>query len=94
MFFVLMSEVYPDKVRGRAMSLTNGVAISFNFIITLVFLTEVNAIGGGTCCFGLFCSSSLFSRSWYVHINTSTQHLNSFRQHVNISTSAHQHKTP
>uniref|UniRef100_A0A6A7G7P3 MFS transporter n=1 Tax=Hirondellea gigas TaxID=1518452 RepID=A0A6A7G7P3_9CRUS len=47
LFYVLCSEIFPDSVRGRAMSLVNAVQWSFNLLLSLFFVSVMESIGGG-----------------------------------------------
>eukprot|EP00479_Gromia_sphaerica_P009143 TRINITY_DN3757_c0_g1_i2.p2 TRINITY_DN3757_c0_g1~~TRINITY_DN3757_c0_g1_i2.p2 ORF type:complete len:97 (-),score=22.50 TRINITY_DN3757_c0_g1_i2:80-370(-) len=49
-----MAEIYPDKIRGRGMSFINMQQWSYNFIVTLVFVTAINNIGPGPVFFIFF----------------------------------------
>lgn len=53
LFYVLCSEIFPDFVRGRAMSLINAIQWSFNLLLSLFFVSVMESIGGGmsTFCF-------------------------------------------
>ena len=44
-FWVLIAEIYPQKVRGKAMSLGSLTNWATNFLVTLTFLTLTNIIG-------------------------------------------------
>jgi sugar porter (SP) family MFS transporter len=45
-FWLLISEIYPLKVRGAAMSVASTANWGANFIVTISFLTLLSAIGG------------------------------------------------
>ena len=49
-FWLLISEIYPLKVRGQAMSVASMANWGANFVVTVSFLTILGAIGG----FGTF----------------------------------------
>ena len=49
-FWLLIAEIYPLKVRGSAMSLATIANWASNFVVTISFLTLLNAISG----FGVF----------------------------------------
>lgn len=44
-FWVLIAEIYPQRVRGKAMSLGSLTNWATNFLVTLTFLTLTNLIG-------------------------------------------------
>lgn len=44
-FWVLIAEIYPQKIRGKAMSLGSLTDWGTNFLVTLTFLTLTNIIG-------------------------------------------------
>jgi sugar porter (SP) family MFS transporter len=45
-FWLLISEIYPLKIRGAAMSVATIANWTANFVVTISFLTIKNAIGG------------------------------------------------
>lgn len=48
-FWLMISEIYPQGVRGKAMSLSSMTNWGFNFLVSFTFLTLTGAIGrGGT----------------------------------------------
>ncbi len=49
-FWLLIAEIYPLKIRGQAMSVATIANWSANFVVTISFLTLLSAIGG----FGVF----------------------------------------
>lgn len=49
-FWLLIAEIYPLKIRGQAMSVATIANWSANFVVTISFLTLLDAIGG----FGVF----------------------------------------
>ncbi len=49
-FWLLIAEIYPLRIRGRAMSVATIANWAANFVVTISFLSLVNAIGG----FGVF----------------------------------------
>lgn len=53
-FWLLIAEIYPLKIRGAAMSVATIANWSANFVVTVSFLTIKNAIGGRgcSCCSG------------------------------------------
>lgn len=44
-FWVLISEIYPQKIRGKAMGLSSLTNRLSNFVVTLTFLTLTGWIG-------------------------------------------------
>jgi sugar porter (SP) family MFS transporter len=45
-FWLLISEIYPLKIRGQAMSVATMANWGANFVVTISFLTLLNAVGG------------------------------------------------
>lgn len=45
-FWLLISEVYPARIRGRAMSVATIANWGSNFIVTVTFLSLLSAVGG------------------------------------------------
>jgi hypothetical protein len=45
-FWLLIAEIYPLKIRGAAMSVATIANWAANFVVTVSFLTVKNAIGG------------------------------------------------
>ena len=45
MFWLLIAEIYPLRIRGAAMSVATIANWSANFVVTISFLTLKNAIG-------------------------------------------------
>lgn len=45
-FWLLIAEIYPSQVRGPAMSIATLANWAANFVVTISFLTLLNAIGG------------------------------------------------
>jgi hypothetical protein len=45
-FWLLIAEIYPLRVRGAAMSVASTCNWGANFIVTISFLTLLSAIGG------------------------------------------------
>jgi MFS family permease len=57
-FWLLISEIYPVKIRGQAMSVATMANWGANFVVTISFLTLLSAIGNaGT--FFLFAGLSI-----------------------------------
>jgi predicted MFS family arabinose efflux permease len=66
-FWLLIAEIYPLKIRGAAMSvatMANGLA---NFVVTISFLTLLTAIGGiGTFFLFAFLTVVAFLYFWHT----------------------------
>jgi sugar porter (SP) family MFS transporter len=63
-FWLLISEIYPVKIRGQAMSLATMANWGANFVVTISFLTLLSAIGNaGT--FFLFGALSLVALIYF-----------------------------
>jgi Sugar (and other) transporter len=45
-FWLLIAEIYPLKIRGSAMSVASMANWAANFVVTISFLTLLSAIGG------------------------------------------------
>ena len=45
-FWLLIAEIYPLTIRGAAMSVASMANWAANFVVTVTFLTLLNAIGG------------------------------------------------
>ncbi len=81
-FGLLISEIYPVDLRGRAMSLATMTNWGANFIVTISFLTRLGAIHGyGT--FFLFAFLSLFAVLYCVLRVPETKDESSSRSSVN-----------
>jgi MFS family permease len=64
-FWLLISEIYPVRVRGQAMSVATMANWGANFVVTISFLTLLNAIGNsGT--FFLFGALSVMALVYFV----------------------------
>ena len=46
MFWLLIAEIYPLRIRGAAMSVASMANWAANFVVTVSFLTLLSAIGG------------------------------------------------
>lgn len=57
-FFVLISEIYPQAVRARGMSLVGTFRWFFDVMVSICFLSLVDSIGDATT-FGIFAAVSL-----------------------------------
>ncbi len=57
-FWLMISEIYPQRVRGTAMSVASLANWGANFVVTISFLTLLSAIGG-TGVFSLFAFLTL-----------------------------------
>ena len=57
-FWLLISEIYPVKIRGQAMSVATMANWGANFVVTVSFLTLLSAIGN---------AGTFFLFAWPVH---------------------------
>ena len=64
-FWLLIAEIYPAQVRGPAMSIATLANWAANFVVTVSFLTLLNAIGGAGVFF-LFTFLSLVGVAYMV----------------------------
>ncbi len=64
LFWTLIGEIFPPKTRSTGASAATAVNWSSNFVVSLVFLNVVNAIGLGPT-FWIFAVVSLFA-IWFV----------------------------
>jgi predicted MFS family arabinose efflux permease len=63
-FWLLISEMYPVKIRGQAMSIATMANWAANFVVTISFLTLLSAIGNaGT--FFLFGGLSIVALAYF-----------------------------
>jgi sugar porter (SP) family MFS transporter len=63
-FWLLISEIYPVKIRGQAMSVATMANWAANFVVTISFLTLLSAIGNaGT--FFLFAGLSIVALAYF-----------------------------
>ena len=63
-FWLLISEIYPVKIRGQAMSVATMANWGANFVVTISFLTLLGAIGNaGT--FFLFAGLSIVALAYF-----------------------------
>jgi sugar porter (SP) family MFS transporter len=63
-FWLLISEIYPVKIRGQAMSVATMANWAANFVVTVSFLTLLSAIGNaGT--FFLFAGLSIVALAYF-----------------------------
>ena len=63
-FWLLISEIYPVKIRGQAMSVATMANWGANFVVTVSFLTLLSAIGNaGT--FFLFAGLSIVAVAYF-----------------------------
>jgi sugar porter (SP) family MFS transporter len=63
-FWLLISEIYPVKIRGQAMSVATMANWGANFVVTISFLTLLGAIGNaGT--FFLFAALSIVALAYF-----------------------------
>ena len=66
--WTMISEIYPNRVRGKAVSLATAVNWGAAFLVTQFFLSIVNAIGEATTVF-LFSSLCIVAFVWaYVRV--------------------------
>ncbi len=63
-FWLIIAEIYPLGVRGRAMSVATIGNWAANFVVTISFLTILNAIGGAAI-FALFGFLSLIALGYF-----------------------------
>jgi sugar porter (SP) family MFS transporter len=71
-FWLLISEIYPVKIRGRAMSVATMANWGANFIVTISFLTLLSAIGNdGT--FFLFGGLSIVALAYFQRMVPETK---------------------
>jgi sugar porter (SP) family MFS transporter len=71
-FWLLISELYPLKIRGHAMSLATIANWLANFVVTISFLTLLNAIDG-TGVFFLFGLLSLVAMFYFSRVVPETK---------------------
>ena len=64
-FWLMISEIYPQRVRGTAMSVASLANWAANFVVTISFLTLLSAIGG-TGVFSLFAFLTLVAIWFFV----------------------------
>jgi len=64
-FWLMISEIYPQRVRGTAMSVASLANWAANFVVTISFLTLLSAIGG-TGVFSLFAFLTLVALWFFV----------------------------
>jgi len=63
-FWLLISEIYPVKIRGQAMSVATMANWAANFVVAISFLTVLGALGGaGT--FFLFAGLSVIALAYF-----------------------------
>jgi len=61
-FWLIIAEIYPLRIRGRAMSLATVVNWASNLIVGITFLTLLEKLGNGNT-FWLYGAISIFS--WF-----------------------------
>jgi len=61
--WTLISEIFPNRIRGKAMAVATAFNWAFCFIVSASFLSIVNAIGLGTT-FGLFAVLCVIAFFW------------------------------
>ncbi len=64
-FWLMISEIYPQRVRGTAMGVASLANWAANFLVTISFLTLLSAIGG-TGVFSLFAVLTLVAIWFFV----------------------------
>jgi sugar porter (SP) family MFS transporter len=64
-FWLMISEIYPQRVRGTAMSVASMANWAANFVVTISFLTLLSTIGG-TGVFSLFAVLTLAAIWFFV----------------------------
>ncbi|MGI8760143.1 MAG: MFS transporter [Jatrophihabitantaceae bacterium] len=64
MFWLIIAEIYPLAVRARAMSVATIGNWAANFVVTISFLTILNAIGG-TGIFAVFATLSFLALLYF-----------------------------
>jgi MFS family permease len=64
-FWLMISEIYPQRVRGTAMSVASMANWAANFLVTISFLTLLSAIGG-TGVFALFAFLTLMAIWFFI----------------------------
>ncbi len=64
-FWLMISEIYPQRVRGTAMSVASMANWGANFVVTISFLTLLSAIGG-TGVFALFAFLTLVAIWFFI----------------------------
>jgi len=64
-FWLMISEIYPQRVRGTAMSVASLANWGANFVVTISFLTLLSAIGG-TGVFSLFAFLTLVAAWFFI----------------------------
>jgi SP family galactose:H+ symporter-like MFS transporter len=64
--WLLISEIYPLRVRGRAMSIATLANWAANFVVSLVFLTMIHALGSPLTfsIYGVLCAVTI----WFVRV--------------------------
>jgi sugar porter (SP) family MFS transporter len=65
-FWLLIAEIYPLKIRGAAMSVASMANWAANFVVTISFLTLLSAVGG-VGVFFLFAFLTLVALGYFWH---------------------------
>lgn len=65
-FWLLIAEIYPLKIRGAAMSVASMANWAANFVVTISFLTLLGAVGG-VGAFFLFAFLTLVALAYFWH---------------------------
>ena len=73
-FWLLIAEIYPQRVRGPAMSVATMANWSANFVVTISFLTLLDAIHG-VGVFFLFAALTIVAMVYFVKRVPETKNL-------------------
>lgn len=68
LFWLIISEIYPLRIRGLAMSFVTAIQWGANFIVAMTFLTIVNVFGSATTfwIYGFVCLLGILFTYFYV----------------------------
>jgi sugar porter (SP) family MFS transporter len=95
-FWLLISEIYPVRIRGQAMSVATMANWGANFVVTISFLTLLSAIGNaGT--FFLFAGLSIVSLVYFQRQvpETKTRSLQDIERDLDLPVARdHRHRLP
>jgi MFS family permease len=91
-FWLLIAEIYPLKVRGAAMSVATIANWAANFVVTISFLTLLSAIGGSGA-FGLYAFLTVVALIyfWAVVPETKGRSLQEIERDLDPSLAAAEH---
>lgn len=67
-FWLIIAEIYPLSVRARAMSVATIANWAANFVVTISFLTILNAVGGGAVFTGFAVLSAVALWYFWRHV--------------------------